>query len=347
MLKKSILSTLKRRKTSTEEYGLILSGGVDTSSILEAILELGIQKPSLLVTVCCSPEAKDRDYSILCAEHAKLTGIHHILEISPRELLTSHGVLEQVIKTRETYDGMEIRNTIVPTHALRFAKELNPSITFYLTGDGSDELMGGYSFFWNNSDEEFEERRSKMTRDMTFSTPIMAKEYYQMQTFSPFLEPEFVEYALTLNKQACIGIRDIELSPGDGGQAHITGKIPLREAFPSNPARARRKEPIELGSGSVQMSKEGFYTGENSDMAVSPGLSGSRLVPTRSPEHAYFYKRFCEVFENGVIPSKTTVQDEALVSRCIECTHVLVHKEAMFCRVCGAWPARAMDDSKE
>eukprot|EP00122_Pirum_gemmata_P008013 Pgem_evm1s7374 len=39
---------------------------------------------------------------------------------------------------------------------------------------------------------------------------------------------------------------------------HVTGKIPLREAFPESISAWRRKDPIEVGSGSRRLSVDYF-----------------------------------------------------------------------------------------
>lgn len=44
-----------------------------------------------------------------------------------------------------------------------------------LTGDGADELMGGYSYTWGTTDEAvWLEKRNDLATKMNFATPAMA-----------------------------------------------------------------------------------------------------------------------------------------------------------------------------
>jgi len=82
-------------------------------------------------------------------------------------------------------------------------------------------------------------------------------------------------------------------------EAHKTGKIPLREAFPESLSAWRRKDPIEVGSGSTQLSNPAFWTGlidaaelesEQKRIAKEDG------VKIRDSEHLCYYREFLKQF---------------------------------------------------
>lgn len=82
-------------------------------------------------------------------------------------------------------------------------------------------------------------------------------------------------------------------------ETHKTGKIPLREAFPESFSAWRRKDPIEVGSGSTELSQPGFWT----DLIGAEELESEKLrvakddaVTIRDSEHLWYYREFLKQF---------------------------------------------------
>ena len=100
------------------QVGLILSGGVDTCAVLESLLSLGL-RPSIAFTVFASPDATDRPYASGLAKQCPWME-HVVLECSPTELLEAP--LGLCVKSLGTFDGMELRNSIVVARAIMEAQ---------------------------------------------------------------------------------------------------------------------------------------------------------------------------------------------------------------------------------
>ena len=88
-------------------------------------------------------------------------------------------------------------------------------------------------------------------------------------------------------------------------ETHKTGKIPLREAFPESFSAWRRKDPIEVGSGSTELSRPTFWT----DLISSEELEGEQkrileqdAVEIRDSEHLWYYREFLKQFPGVRMP---------------------------------------------
>lgn len=315
-----------------ERYAIILSGGVDTAAALEAISVLNKEDkdryslPALAVTVFASDDATDRKYAGPVA--AKFDIPHRVIDTTCEDLIENQDLLDCCVSTLETFDGMELRNTLVPVLAIKTVIK-EEGIKVFVTGDAADELMGGYSFFWRYNDEEFELRRKAMVDVMSFSSPKVGKTL-GAKVLSPYLQQSFIDHALSLGKGACVADRLIELYPGYPREVHTTGKVCLREAFPDSLSAWRRKDPIEVGSGSTQLSKPEFWENRTVEVEVDPAQ-----VVIRDKEHATYYLSFLRVFPEGRVKHKQSGFDP-----CIGCKHDLHSPKTLFCRTCGAWPAR-------
>ena len=350
------MSDIKARYEN-ENIAILLSGGIDTAAVMEANAELGESKISIqnAVTVLTSESATDRPYAALVAIRHSLS--HHILDVDLR------GVLEMLpfcVKTLRTFDGMTLRNSIVIALALKKAKELGASVI--LTGDGADELMGGYSFTWVTVDNAlWVTKRNELAGKMNFSTGEMASALGLKVVASPFLEPVFIDWVTTSTTRAdCIDDMPIELSPSTERIMHITGKVCLRNAFPLSPSAHRKKDPIEVGSGAsaLNVSQGGAeFFGSLLEMPQTPEgeaafakekdiILNDHGVTIKDVEHLYYYREFLRCFppEQGALMTagKDINIERFTVDACVGCGYRLRKSDDMFCYVCGAWPARVL-----
>ncbi|MDX1641482.1 MAG: asparagine synthase (glutamine-hydrolyzing) [Balneolaceae bacterium] len=138
-------NAVKKRLMSDVPLGLQLSGGVDSSLIGHFLREhhngevhsfsVGFSNEKL-------KEFSEEKYARFAAEQKNLT--HHQLNITKSDI---HNEFEQVIYLT---DGMmDYPNTIAIYLLSKYSKEY---ITVALTGEGADELFGGYTKFKNIED---------------------------------------------------------------------------------------------------------------------------------------------------------------------------------------------------
>jgi len=313
---------------------ILLSGGLDTSIIAEACSDQSnILKLKTGITVCCGESASDRPFS---TEIARKLGIHHkVIEFdSPLELIRDQELLDFSVKTLKTFDPMELRNSIVIAKSMLLAKELG--IKSVAAGDGADELFAGYSFMHGIPEEKLLLYIKHMTETMGFCAKKFAQ-VLDIRIFQPYLDPRVIRFAKSCASRDEL-IQPVSIPDGDTGNMKeaLHGKMVLRLAFPEATSCWRKKDPIEMGSGTTVLPEllkaeadESFSTEQNE-------IQDKYAIKIRDPEHLYYFKAFQRVFGDSL---------ECGIERngsdpCIGCGYQLPDSTAMFCKVCGSWPAR-------
>ncbi|MFH0914611.1 MAG: asparagine synthase-related protein [Chloroflexota bacterium] len=294
--------------------GLLLSGGLDTAIL--AYLAVKWVKPYCITVALKGAPAPDIEYARLVARRLGLK--HYVHYFGEEELEEGIGA---VVRVRQTFDPMEVRNSAAIYVALKVAKE--QGISTAMTGDGGDELFGGYSFLFGLTREQLEEALKKMWANMSFSSRYLAKEL-GMEARLPFLDPEFKTFAQGLD--AGLKVRS------EGGQ--VWGKWLLRKAFePSLPAELlwRVKVPAEVGTGTTTLPS--LFDSRIPDREFQEKREGYRTedrVSLRSKEHLHYY----EIYRSLVgVPYVLAGDGKA----CPDCGSD-VEERTSFCRTCGAYP---------
>ena len=102
-------------------------------------------------------ESPDLGFSTACAAEHGLE--HHVVRLTADELVDVY--LPEVIELLEIYDGMVLWNSLVIAAVFKRAAELG--FKHAVTGDGADELFGGYSFMWSHeAPDVWKEKRDSM-----------------------------------------------------------------------------------------------------------------------------------------------------------------------------------------
>ena len=203
----SLSSAVKRQLMSDVPYGVLLSGGLD-SSITSALakrfslkrIESGDtqdawwpQLHSFSVGLKGSPDLKAAK---LVSEH--IGTIHHEIIFTVQEGLDA---LRDVIYHLETYDITTIRASTPMYLMARAIKSLG--IKMVLSGEGADELFGGYLYFHKApSPEEFHNetvrKLSKLHQyDCLRANKALAA--WGIEGRVPFLDRQFIEVAMNIN----------------------------------------------------------------------------------------------------------------------------------------------------
>jgi asparagine synthase (glutamine-hydrolysing) len=303
-------SAIKKRLAD----GILFSGGLDTS-VLAVIAAKHISLKAVTVAFQNAP-APDVEYAVLMA---KKLGLEHIIHaFDEGELYDSIPI---VVKTRKSFDPMEIRNSVVIQIGLKVAQR--NGINAIITGDGCDELFAGYSFLFGLEKEELELRLGKLWSVMSFSSVPLARDL-GMRAELPFLDPEFKSFAMGLDSRFLVGV--------EKGQRF--GKWIIRKAFEDflpYEVTWRVKTPIEYGSGSTILPT--FFNQKISDKEFfekKKKYFAEDKVMIRDKEQLFYY----EVYRAEIgVPHPTDLEGKI----CPQCNSN-VAENSTFCRTCGAYP---------
>lgn len=141
-LESCLISTVNKRLISDVPIGAFLSGGVDSSTIAAIVRkQLGIP----LKTFSIGFEGH-RD-----SEHFDAAAIAEILSTDHRDKILSADTIKLGEQIGSLLDEPNGDTSCLPTYLLsKFTRE---HVTVALSGDGGDELFGGYGRYFNTADE--------------------------------------------------------------------------------------------------------------------------------------------------------------------------------------------------
>jgi asparagine synthase (glutamine-hydrolysing) len=209
VLRKSLEEAVHRQLMSDVPYGVLLSGGLD-SSIISAVtkkfaanrIESGDtqqawypQLHSFAVGLVGSP---DLAAARKVADH--IGSVHHEINFTIQEGLDA---IRDVIYHLETYDVTTIRASTPMYLLARVIKSMG--IKMVLSGEGADELFGGYLYFHKapNAQAFHEETVRKLSKlhlyDCLRANKSLAA--WGIEGRVPFLDKEFMDVAMRLNPQ--------------------------------------------------------------------------------------------------------------------------------------------------
>jgi len=290
-------SKLEEAANRQRADAILLSGGLDTS-----ILAF-IAKPKIAFTVALEDsQASDLIYS---EKVSNLLGIEHKrMEFSIEEALNT---LPEVIRVLRTFD-LALPNDLSIYLALKLARESN--ICSVMTGDGSDELLAGYSYMAELSPQDMERYIRGLSESWHFSANALG-EALGIKVKQPFLDEDFVRFALEISP---------ELKVHEG-----IGKYILRKSFEDllPPELVwRKKEPIEYGSGFSRLHEVINNMVSNEEFRLAARETGIKFM---NKEHSYYYRIYNEVV--GEIPEARNGEESC------PCCGASIGKA--HCRVCG------------
>ena len=203
----ALADAVHRQLMSDVPYGVLLSGGLD-SSITSALAKKFAAKriesgdtqtawwPQLHSFSVGLEGSPDLAAAQKVAEH--IGTVHHEIKFTIQEGLDA---IREVIYHLETYDITTIRASTPMFLMARAIKALG--IKMVLSGEGADELFGGYLYFHKapNAEEFHEETVRKLEKlhqyDCLRANKSLAA--WGIEGRVPFLDKEFIEVAMRLN----------------------------------------------------------------------------------------------------------------------------------------------------
>lgn len=208
-LRKALDAAVHRQLMSDVPYGVLLSGGLD-SSITSALAKKYADKriesgdtenawwPQLHSFAVGLEGSPDLAAAQKVAQH--LGTVHHEIKFTIQEGIDA---LRDVIYQLETYDITTIRASTPMYLMARAIKAMG--IKMVLSGEGSDELFGGYLYFHKapNAEEFHKETVRKLDKlhqyDCLRANKSLAA--WGIEGRVPFLDKEFMDVAMRLNPE--------------------------------------------------------------------------------------------------------------------------------------------------
>jgi len=132
-----IRDAVKVRLLSDVPLGAFLSGGVDSALVVAGMKASGVEHPRTFTIAFKEHEFDEGPAAAKAAEHL---GVEHT-----QEVLDVNSLLELLPAYIEEYDEPFADSSAFPTMAV--ARLARRHVTVALTGDGADELFGGYHYY--------------------------------------------------------------------------------------------------------------------------------------------------------------------------------------------------------
>jgi asparagine synthase (glutamine-hydrolysing) len=208
-LRKGLEDAVHRQLMSDVPYGVLLSGGLD-SSIISAVAKKFASRrieshdqqeawyPQLHSFAVGLKGAPDLIAARKVAEH--IGSIHHEINFTIQEGLDA---INDVIYHLETYDITTIRASTPMFLMARVIKSMG--IKMVLSGEGSDEIFGGYLYFHKapNAKALHEETVRKLDKLHLYDNLRANKSLaaWGVEGRVPFLDKEFMDIAMRINPE--------------------------------------------------------------------------------------------------------------------------------------------------
>ncbi|MCR5318856.1 MAG: asparagine synthase B [Treponema sp.] len=315
-LRNGLESAVKAQLMSDVPYGVLLSGGLD-SSIIAAVTQKYSKKRvesdskesawwpqlhSFAVGLEGSPD-------LLAAKKAAdyIGTVHHEVHFTIQEALDA---LPDVIYHIETYDITTVRASTPMYLLARVIKSMG--IKMVLSGEGSDELFGGYLYFHKapNAKEFHEELVRKMSKLHLYDCLRANKSLmtWGVEGRVPFLDKEFIDIAMNLNPSDKMNIK-----LADGKQR--MEKWILRKAFEDLLPQDicwRQKEQFSDGVGYNWIDTLKKMTEEKvSDAEFARRENRFPVNPPKTKEEYYYREIYSRLFPSDsaarVVPHEAGV----------------------------------------
>ncbi|MCI7010169.1 MAG: asparagine synthase B [Prevotella sp.] len=295
-VRNALMDSVKRQLMSDVPYGVLLSGGLD-SSVISAIAEKFSENriedddntrawwPRLHSFAVGLKGAPDLEKAKMVADH--IGTVHHEINYTIQEGLDA---IRDVIYFIETYDVTTVRASTPMYLLARVIKSMG--IKMVLSGEGADEIFGGYLYFHKAPDAKafHEETVRKLSKLYLYDCLRANKSLsaWGVEGRVPFLDKEFLDVAMRLNPEA-------KMCPGKTMEKRI-----VREAFADmlpEEVAWRQKEQFSDGVGYSWIDTLKQITASAvSDEQMAHAAERFPINPPRNKEEYYYRSIFAEHF---------------------------------------------------
>lgn len=195
-IEKLLIKSVEKRMSSDREIGCLLSGGVDSSIIASILSDISIKKGlgKIHTFSIGFADSTDIKYARKVAEHIKSE--HHEYIISYDYAISR---IPDVIQAIESCDVTTIRASTPMFLLCEWISEKFPHKVIF-SGEGSDELFGGYLYF-HKAPNEFESHKEtlKLLKNLYKYDVLRAERCTSsngLELREPFLDLDLIKYVV-------------------------------------------------------------------------------------------------------------------------------------------------------
>ena len=287
---------VRRQLMCDVPYGVLLSGGLDSSVISAIAQKFSARRvetdgraaawwPQLHSFAVGLKGAPDLSKAALVAKY--IGTVHHEINYTVQEGLDA---LRNVIYFIETYDVTTVRASTPMYLLARFIRSMG--IKMVLSGEGADEVFGGYLYFHKApTPQAFHEETVRKLGKLHLYDCLRANKSlaaWGVEGRVPFLDKEFLDVAMSLNPA-------VKMCPGQT----IEKKV-VRDAFSDQLPEAvawRQKEQFSDGVGYSWIDTLKAMTAASvSDDEMAHAAERFPVNPPQNKEEYYYRSIFAEHF---------------------------------------------------
>ncbi|MFN3908345.1 MAG: asparagine synthase B [Flavobacterium sp.] len=284
-IRETLTQAVDKRLMSDVPIGVLLSGGLDSSLTSSIAVRLMKERGETLHSFSIGLDAQAPDAKAARKVAEFLGTKHHEIHFTIEQGIE---ILEKLIWHLETYDVTSIRASTPMYFLSKFITEMG--IKVVLSGEGADEIFGGYLYFRNApSVADFQKETIERVQKLHTADLLRADKStmaHGLEARVPFLDKKFLDLAITIQPE--------EKMPQtyNGVEKYI-----LRKAFdtpeqPYLPAEVlwRQKEQFSDGVGYNWIDTLIAYgTSQVSDEAFA---KATELFPYNTPatKEAFYYR---------------------------------------------------------
>jgi asparagine synthase (glutamine-hydrolysing) len=292
-IREALEESVKSHLMTDVPYGVLLSGGLDSSLISAITQKFAARRiedndlaeawwPKVHSFACGLEGSPDLIAAKTVAD--SIGTIHHSVVFTEQEGIDA---LQEVIYHLETYDVTTIRASTPMYLMARKIKAMG--IKMVLSGEGADEIFGGYLYFHKapNAQEFHEELNRKLDRLHKFDCLRANKSMsaWGIEARVPFLDKNFMDVAMRINPE--------DKMCGNGKME----KAILRESFEGYLPKEilwRQKEQFSDGVGYSWI--DGLKAHVESQVTDQQLATANFKFPVNTPDskEAYFYRTVFE-----------------------------------------------------
>jgi asparagine synthase (glutamine-hydrolysing) len=236
---KCLLASMKKRTQDFDRVGIIFSGGIDS------VIIAWLAKKMVREVTCYTGGVKDSSDVAFARHIAKKLNLKlRVNELSQDEV---EQIIPEVIDVIEDTNAGQVEVAVPVYAAIKLAHEDGIKVMF--TGQGADELFGGYSWYTKVVEKEgYQKLRDHMTEDLlllyreTLEREDKITMAHSIEMREPFLDMSIIRVSMQI---------DMKLNVKSGDDVfgkHVHRKLAQKLGISRNIAY-RIKEAAQHGSG--------------------------------------------------------------------------------------------------